>query len=134
MTAVPFSLRLEADLKEAIEKEARLEDRSASYVIQQATREYVERKKQFRAMVAELEVEADKGIFVSGEAIDAWVESWDTEDELPPPGPDIFPQKAALAKRGSHTSNRLKETWFGSENTIPVSSPKDAATLGGNIA
>lgn len=98
MTAVPFSLRLEADLKEAIEKEAQLEDRSVSYVIQQATREYVERKKQFRAMVAELEVEADKGIFVSGEAIDAWVESWDTEDELPPPEPDIFPEKAALAK------------------------------------
>lgn len=55
MTAVPFSLRLDADLKEAVDREARREDRSASYVIQQATREYVERKEQFRAMVAELE-------------------------------------------------------------------------------
>jgi predicted transcriptional regulator len=90
MTAVPFSLRLEADLKEAIEKEARLEDRSASYVIQKATREYVERKEQFRAMVAELEAEEDKGEFISSEKMRSWVASWGTGNELPSPEPDIF--------------------------------------------
>ncbi|WP_413992194.1 hypothetical protein ACMDCR_08950 [Labrys okinawensis] len=37
--------------------------------------------------------EADKGIFISGEAVEAWVRSWDTENELPPPEPDIFPTK-----------------------------------------
>jgi predicted transcriptional regulator len=98
MTAVPFSLRLDADLKEAVDEEAKREDRSASYVIQQATREYIERKENFRAMIAALEAEADKGVFISGEAMDSWVESWDTDDELPPPEPDIFPEMAALAK------------------------------------
>ena len=98
MNAVPFSMRLDPDLKEAVEKEARRDDRSVSYVIQQAAREYVERKEQFRAMVAELEAEADKGVFISGEAMHAWVDSWDTEKELPPPEPDIFPDKAAAAE------------------------------------
>lgn len=35
-------------------------------------------------------LEADKGVFISGEAVDKWIESWDTENELPPPEPDIF--------------------------------------------
>jgi predicted transcriptional regulator len=98
MNAVPFSLRLDADLKEAVDAEAKREDRSASYVIQQATREYIDRKENFRSMVAALEAEADKGVFISGEAMDQWVESWDTDHELPPPEPDIFPEMAALAK------------------------------------
>jgi predicted transcriptional regulator len=91
VTAVPFSLRLDADLKEAIEKEARLEDRSASCVIHQATREYVERKERFRAMVADLETEEDKGEFISSEKMRAWVASWGTGNELPSPEPDVFP-------------------------------------------
>ncbi|CAN7687505.1 hypothetical protein [Rhizobium sp. LjRoot254] len=36
--------------------------------------------------------EADKGIFVSQEAVDRWMESWGTENELPMPEPDIFPE------------------------------------------
>ena len=90
MTAVPFSLRLDPDLKEAVEKEARREDRSASYVIQQAAREYVERKEQFRAMMAELEAEEDKGEFISSSRMRSWVASWGTGAELPSPEPDIF--------------------------------------------
>jgi hypothetical protein len=35
--------------------------------------------------------EADKGIFVSSEALDRWMASWDTDNELPIPEPDIFP-------------------------------------------
>ena len=35
--------------------------------------------------------EADKGIFVSSEAVDRWMESWGTDNELSMPEPDIFP-------------------------------------------
>jgi predicted transcriptional regulator len=42
-----------------------------------------------QALLAAIE-EAEKGIFISEEAIDRWVESWGTENELPPPEPDIF--------------------------------------------
>jgi len=33
--------------------------------------------------------EADEGVFISQEAMDAWVASWGTDAELPPPEPDI---------------------------------------------
>ncbi len=44
-----------------------------------------------RSAIRKAIVEADKGVFVSQEKIDAWVSSWGTNSELPPPEPDIFP-------------------------------------------
>lgn len=43
-----------------------------------------------RTAICEAVVEADKGIFISREKMDAWV-SWGTDSEPPPPEPDIFP-------------------------------------------
>jgi predicted transcriptional regulator len=90
MPAVPMSLRIDKDLKAELEAEAAREDRSASYVLQQAAREYIARKEQFRTMVTELEAEADKGVFISSEKMRAWVASWGTDTDLPSPEPDIF--------------------------------------------
>ena len=44
-----------------------------------------------RRLLKERIAEADKGIFISEEAMHRWIESWGTENELPPPEPDIFP-------------------------------------------
>ena len=38
-----------------------------------------------RAAIAE----ASKGEFISQEAMDTWIDSWDSDVELPPPKPDI---------------------------------------------
>jgi predicted transcriptional regulator len=89
--AVPMSLRIDKDLKAELQAEAAREDRSASYLTQQAAREYIARKEQFRTMVTELEAEAEKGVFISSEKMRAWIASWGTENELPSPDPDIFP-------------------------------------------
>lgn len=35
--------------------------------------------------------EADEGIFISQAAMNAWVDSWGTDNELAPPKPDIRP-------------------------------------------
>jgi hypothetical protein len=43
-----------------------------------------------RRLLKERIAEADKGVFISAEAVHRWVESWGTENELPPPEPDIF--------------------------------------------
>ena len=40
--------------------------------------------------VEERIAEADKGVFISSEAMLHWIESWGTENELPPPEPDVF--------------------------------------------
>ena len=43
-----------------------------------------------REAIREALAEADKGDFISRDAMDAWVSSWDTEAELRPPEPDVF--------------------------------------------
>jgi predicted transcriptional regulator len=93
MPTVPFSLRIDAEIKARLEDEARREDRSAAYVAQQAIRAYIETRERTRAAVHAAELEADKGVFISSAAMDAWVHSWGSENERPAPEPDIFPDK-----------------------------------------
>jgi predicted transcriptional regulator len=91
MANSPFSVRLDEDLKSRLEVQAEREKRSSAYIVQQALERYLGTKDRFyREMEAAL-VKADEGIFISEEAMDRWMESWDTENELPPPEPDIFP-------------------------------------------
>jgi predicted transcriptional regulator len=91
MNNVPFSLRLEPVLKSRLEEAAQSEDRSASYVATRAIESFLDARDAKRAEIEAALVEADKGIFVSQEAVHRWMESWDTDNELPMPEPDIFP-------------------------------------------
>jgi predicted transcriptional regulator len=43
-----------------------------------------------RKMIDEANAEADKGVFISQKAVHAWMETWDTVHETPPPEPDVF--------------------------------------------
>ncbi|MEO3997110.1 hypothetical protein [Mesorhizobium sp. CAU 1732] len=43
-----------------------------------------------RRLLKERIAEADKGVFISAEAMHRWIESWGTENELQPPEPDVF--------------------------------------------
>ena len=94
MSAAPFSLRLKPEVKAALEKEAALLDRSAAYVAQQAIEKFLDASVYKRECLQEAIAEADKGIFISEEAMDRWVDSWGSENELPLPEPDIFPGPA----------------------------------------
>ncbi|MEF3366301.1 hypothetical protein V3H18_07120 [Methylocystis sp. 9N] len=93
MPTVPFTLRIDAAIKKRLEQEAKREDRSAAYVAQQAIHAYVEAKERARAAIRAAETEADKGVFVSGAAMDEWVRSWGSDEERPMPQPDIFPPR-----------------------------------------
>lgn len=92
MATTPFSLRLDTEIKTRLEKEAEFEDRSAGYIVQKAVEDYLESKEYFREQMRQAIAEADKGVFISEEAMHHWIESWDTDNELPPPEPDIFPE------------------------------------------
>ena len=48
--------------------------------------------------VQEAKAEAEKGIFVSQEAMEAWVDSLGTDNELSMPKPDIFPEPIQVCK------------------------------------
>lgn len=85
MTTVPFTMRVDADLKAAIEEEAARQDVSATQIATRAIKTHLNGQAAERAAIEEAIIEADKGRFISEEAFTAWVESWDTENELPMP-------------------------------------------------
>ena len=91
MATVQFSIRIDPDIKARLDCEAQQEDRSASYLAQKAIDEYLKRQEYLRHVISDAEAEAEKGLFVSGQAVHAWIASWDSEAELPEPQADIFP-------------------------------------------
>ena len=90
MATERLSLRIDAGLKKDLEREARREERSASYLAVKAIEAMLRDRAEKREAIREAIAEADKGDFISQEAMDAWVSSWGTETELPPPEPDVL--------------------------------------------
>lgn len=90
MASSPFSLRLSPELKERLDAVAESEDRSASYVATKAIEAFLDARDAQDEAIREAIAEADTGVFVSSEAVDRWMESWGTDNELPMPEPDIF--------------------------------------------
>ena len=81
----PVSLRLHPELNDRVAAIATALDRSKSWVIEQAVKDYVELEDWRRAVIEEGLKAADEGRVVAHEDVVAWVRSWDQPDELPPP-------------------------------------------------
>ena len=82
------SVRLQPDVEKPLEELARRQDRSKSYLINQAVREDLARQNQEQQRWEETLVAIDSardGRRVDGEAVKAWVASWGTDNELDPP-------------------------------------------------
>lgn len=90
MPSARFSLRLEPELKAWLEDEAKRKDRSAGYIATQAIQSLKDATEARTRLIEDAIKEADKGVFISEESMTKWVMSWDTENELPTPKPDIF--------------------------------------------
>ena len=90
MTTERLSLRIDAELKKSLEREARREERSASYLAVKAIEAMLHSRTEKRAAIRAAIAEADRGAFVSQAAMDTWISFWDTVSELPPPEPDTF--------------------------------------------
>ena len=94
MTSPRFTMRLDPDLKDWLEAEAKRRDRSASYLAKQAIRAMKDESDAKARMIRDAVAEADKGAFVSEDAMTTWFESLETENELPEPEADVFLQRA----------------------------------------
>ena len=71
--AVPterLSLRIDADLKKSLEREARREERSTSWLAVKAIEAMLRGRAEKRAAVRAAVAAADKGVFISQEAMD----------------------------------------------------------------
>ncbi|MCP4753381.1 MAG: ribbon-helix-helix protein, CopG family [Proteobacteria bacterium] len=82
------SVRIQSDLESQIEELASKLQRSKNWLINQALREYIEKKKQGEKRWEEtlLALESvKKGEGVSEEEVDIWLQSWGTKKEKKPP-------------------------------------------------
>jgi predicted transcriptional regulator len=91
MSSTRFSLRLDPELKQWIEKEAERRDRSAGYIVTEAIKLRKEAEEREIKILEQRIAEADRGVFISEEAMTRWFLSLGTDNELPEPEPDIFP-------------------------------------------
>jgi predicted transcriptional regulator len=82
------TIRLQSDVEEGLQAVAETTQRSKNWLINQAVKEYVERQalSQQRWDETMRAVESVAlGKVVDGDKVHAWLETWGTEKELPPP-------------------------------------------------
>ncbi len=85
LATASFTTRIDADLKAELERIARFEDRSASYMANQAIRNFVEERRATRDLVKlGLEMIENGAPGIPEEDVEAWLMA---EEEQPFPGP-----------------------------------------------
>lgn len=89
MGTKPYSIRLDDELRKSLEHEAEIEDRPPAQLAVRAIRSMLAAKVAKRMAVESAIKEADQGKFISADTMNAWIDTWDTEDELPAPKADI---------------------------------------------
>lgn len=94
MSAIPFSLRLDPAIKERLDAEAKRINRPSSWLATQAIEAMLEARAAKEEAIRLALIEAEKGEFISSEAMHRWIDSWGTENELPEPEVDIFPTRS----------------------------------------
>ena len=94
MASDRITIRVEPELRQWFEQQAKRKDRSLGYMVVQSM-EQTKRSSEARdQMIRDAMAEADKGVFVSEEAVHKWMDSWDSDNELPFPEPDVFLKRA----------------------------------------
>jgi len=94
MPTNPYTFRMDDDLRRSLEEEAQLEDRPAAQLAARAIRAMIEAKAMKRQAIDQALSEADQGQFISEAAMNSWIDSWGSDDELPMPEPDIRPAQS----------------------------------------
>jgi len=85
------SIRLQPEVEQDLRETARQLNRSRNWLVNEAVRDYVARHQAERTRMEETLAAIDavaRGEVVSGQPVHAWLDSWGSEDELPPPASD----------------------------------------------
>jgi RHH-type rel operon transcriptional repressor/antitoxin RelB len=90
MASTPFSIRIEDEVRDKLEKICTLTERSKAYITSKAIEEYVERNSWKVEALKQAKKEAAKGEFISHDAMGEWINSLGTDNELPAPEVDTF--------------------------------------------
>lgn len=84
-SSTTFSIRLDAKTKRRLAKLAKITGRSSNFLISDAVEAYVADQEKMRAEIRAAEREVKSGHYVKHEDMKAWLLSWGTDHELPPP-------------------------------------------------
>jgi len=80
-----FSIRLNAETKKRLARLAKASGRSANFLISDAVESYVADQERLRAELRAAEADVAAGHYIRDEDMKAWLLSWGTKNELPPP-------------------------------------------------
>jgi len=96
MASTVLSVRVPEELKEQLDYLSRSTKRSRAYLAAEALGDYV-KKNAWRAKELHTAItEADRGVFVSHEAMVDWADALGTRKETAPPKPDVHKRKKGL--------------------------------------
>ena len=80
-----FSIRLKPGTKKRLAKLAKTLGRSANFLMSDAADSYLADQEHLQAELRRADHEVSSGHFVRNEDMKAWLLSWGTDHELPPP-------------------------------------------------
>lgn len=80
-----FSVRLKPETKKRLAKLAKDSGRSSNFLISDAIESYVADQERLLAEVRQSDRQIESGHYIPHEAMKAWLLSWGTDKELPPP-------------------------------------------------
>jgi predicted transcriptional regulator len=80
-----FSIRLKSQTKKRLAQLAKASGRSSNFLISDAVESYIADQERMRADIREGDRQVKSGHYVKHEDMKAWLLSWGTNDELPPP-------------------------------------------------
>src|SRR5574337_330448 len=84
-TSETFSIRLKRGTKKKLARLAKASGRSANFLISDAVESYVSDQEHLLAELRQADRDVRNGHFVRDEDMRAWLLSWWTDNELPPP-------------------------------------------------
>ena len=95
MSKTMVSVKISESIRDKIDEIAALTKRTPDDVLDGTLEEFVDREFRLYKEIDEAVKEADaRGEWISHERMSAWIDSLGTENELPPPEPDIFTNRA----------------------------------------
>src|SRR5438034_11367737 len=80
-----LSVRLKPETKKRLSKLAKASGRSSNFLISDAVESYIADQQRILAEIRQADRQVKSGHYVRHDDMKAWLLSWGTDDELPPP-------------------------------------------------
>ncbi len=93
MTSHVVPLRISDEMKDRLDKLSLVTNRSATAIAMDALEDYLWQREQENEALNLTVERANKGNFVSHDAVAGWLKSWGTDKEQAAPAPDIVKRR-----------------------------------------